>query len=256
MDQTQLKEINMLIDELIAIKQNNKYNAVCLTACDDALTLANTIKQGKNTNNYLLKITTHNGKMQGIRSLSTYKKVCDTCNALKDNKNAICFKCYANKQLTIYKQLAPCLIYNTLLLKYTKLCRRQLPVINDLYFRFEAFSDLQNLQHLQNLYAIARYNKNTQFTIWSKNYKLLIQVKAPKNINIVLSSYYVNTLQPCSDTIIQAIKNKSGCKNIKFFTVYDKQHANNIINCKKSCLTCLECYKKSSKTTFINELLK
>lgn len=255
MDQLQKTELNILINELIAIKQNNINNNICVSACNEALTLANTIKQGKNTNNFLLKITTHGGKMQGIRSLSTYKKVCDTCNALKDNKNAICFKCYANKQLTIYKQLAPCLIYNTLLLKYTKLCRRQLPVINDLYFRFEAFSDLQNLQHLQNLYAIARYNKNTQFALWSKNYKLLTQVKAPKNINIVLSSYYVNTLQPCSDTIIQAIKNKSGCKNIKFFTVYTRDHNINI-NCKKRCLTCLECYKAKQKTEYINEILK
>ena len=255
MDQLQKNEINSLIDELLTIKQNNIKNNICVSACNEALTLANTIKQGKNTNNFLLKITTHSGKMQGIRSLSTYKKVCDTCNALKNDKNAICFKCYANKQLTIYKQLAPCLIYNTLLLKYTKLCRRQLPVINDLYFRYEAFSDLQNLQHLQNLYAIARYNKNTQFTIWSKNYKLLTLAKAPKNINIVLSSYYVNTLQPCSDILIKAIKEKSGCKNIKFFTVYDKQHANNI-NCKKSCLTCLECYKAKQKTEYINEILK
>lgn len=255
MDQLQRIEINSLIDELITIKQENSKNNICVSACDDALMLANTIKQEKDTSNFLLKITTHSGKMQGIRSISTYKLVCDTCLSLKDNKKTICNKCYANKQLTLYKQLTPCLIYNTLLLKYTKLCRRQLPVINDLYFRYEAFSDLQNLQHLQNLYAIARYNKNTQFTIWSKNYKLLTQVKAPKNINIVLSSYYVNTLQPCCDVIIKAIKEKSGCKNIKFFTVYDKQHANNI-NCAKSCLTCLKCYKKSDKTAFINEILK
>lgn len=256
MDQKQIAEIQKLVTELQTIKTNNLYNSVCVTACDDALKVADALLNNKPTKNYLLKITKHGGKMQGINSLSTYKLVCDTCLSLKDNKKTICSHCYADKQLTIYKQLAPCLIYNTLLLKYTKLHARQLPIINDLYFRFESFSDLQNIQHLQNLYRIAKYNSNTQFALWSKNIKLLSQIKAPKNVNIIISNYFLNS---CifDEYTTSKLKAATGAKHVKIFTVYDKKHIASVSqNCQKKCLSCLKCYKKHDVTMFINELLK
>ena len=194
--------------------------------------------------------------MHGIRSLSTYKLVCDTCLSLKDNKKTICNKCYADRQLTMYKQLAPCLIYNTLLLKYTKLAARQLPVINDLYFRFESFSDIQNIQHLENLYKIAKYNKYTNFALWTKNYKIVKQLKAPQNVNIILSSIFLNACI-LDEYNAAKIKESTGAKHIKIFTVYDKKHIKSVSqNCQKSCINCLKCYKKHDVTMFINELLK
>lgn len=256
MDQLQITEIKKLIDELnnIALLNNNNYRV--LNACKDALDVAYDLLENKNTSKYQLKITTHSGKMQNIRSLSTYKLVCDTCMSLKDNKKAICNKCYADKQLAMYKQLAPCLIYNTLLLKYTKLSTRQLPIINDLYFRFEAFSDLQNAQHLENLYKIAKYNKNCHFALWTKNIKLIKQFKTPANVNIIISNYFINACIFDEYTAAQ-IKATTGAKNIKVFTVYDKKHITSVSqNCAKKCITCLKCYKKHDVTMFINELLK
>ena len=196
-------DIKLLIDDVNNIALFNDNNYIVLNACKDALRLAYDLLEGKKTDNYLLKITTHQGKMQGINSLSTYKKVCDTCNALKDNKNAICHKCYADKTLSMYKQLSPVLIYNTLLLKYTALKNRQLPVINASYFRFEAFSDLQNAQHLKNLYKIARYNPQCRFALWTKNYKLVMTEKTPRNINLILSSPFPNnSLTACAKTLM------------------------------------------------------
>lgn len=257
LNKEQQNEIYLLINELQTIKEQNAKNNHCLNACDDALKLANDLLNNKDTKRYLLKITTHSGKMKNIRSISTYKLVCNTCLKLKDNKKTICFHCYADKQLTIYKQLAPALIYNTLLLKYTKLNARQIPVINDLYFRFESFSDLQNEQHLINLYNIAKHNPQTSFALWSKNYKLLTQQKTPKNIIIVLSSPFLNMRLWSFNTLCDILKNKCNAKNIKLFTVYDKEQIKNMDqNCLKNCVTCLKCYKKTDKTTYINELLK
>lgn len=250
-------DIKLLIDDVNNIALFNDNNYIVLNACKDALRLAYDLLEGKKTDNYLLKITTHQGKMQGINSLSTYKKVCDTCNALKDNKNAICHKCYADKTLSMYKQLSPVLIYNTLLLKYTALKNRQLPVINASYFRFEAFSDLQNAQHLKNLYKIARYNPQCRFALWTKNYKLVMTEKTPRNINLILSSPFINMRLWSFNTLYDAIKKSTGAKNIKLFTVYDKKRIKDAgQNCEQKCINCLKCYKANDKNIFINEKLK
>lgn len=256
MDQSQLKDIEKLINELQNIKTENAHNLRAVAACDEALKLASDIINNKSTKNYLLKITKHGGKMSGIRSLSTYKLVCNTCLQFKDNKKTICNKCYADRQLKLYKQLAPCLIYNTLLLKYTKLSARQLPFINELYFRFESFSDLQNAQHLENLYKIARYNKKTRFALWTKNYKLIKSMKTPQNVNIILSSVLLNACV-LDEYNAAKMKTATGAKNIKIFTVYDKKHITTVKqNCAKKCITCLKCYKAHDNTLFINEILK
>lgn len=254
------QELDEIISLLIInneIRTSNLNNSKVVTICNEVESLGNAILQGKRTDNYLLKITTHQGKMKGIRSLSTYKYVSETCLKLKDNKHCICNKCYVDKTLRVYKQVEPTLIYNTLLLRYTELSRRQLPVINELYFRFESFSDLQNHNHLKNLYKIARYNPNTMFGLWSKNLSLLMKEKAPKNVNLILSSPLLNHNFVLADTIVEIVKRKTQAKNVKTFSVYDKDHIGEVdFNCAKQCLSCLKCYKKNDKTQNINELLK
>ena len=146
------------------------------------------------------------------------------------------------------------MIYNTLLLKYTDLKQRQLPIINDLYFRFESFSDLQNEQHLKNLYKIAKANPKTQFALWTKNIALIIKHKAPKNVNLILSNAILNE-QVLGQKIIDIVKAKTDCKHVKVFSVFDDEHMTEQ-NCAQKCITCLKCYKAKDKTSFINELLK
>ena len=243
--------------EIETISKNHQSNARMQTLKGECLNLANDILNGKKTDKYLLKISKHDGKMEGIRSLSTYKLVCNTCLKLKDNKATICSHCYVDNTFKCYPQLSLAMIYNTLLLKYTKLTQRQLPIINDLYFRFESFSDLQNEQHLENLYAIAKHNPYTQFALWSKNYGLVWKYKAPKNVNIILSNYYLNKELANSDKLIEITKARTGAKNVKLFSVYDDEHIQKVgQNCEKHCITCLKCYSKNDKTKVINELLK
>lgn len=250
-------EISILIDTLNnhALTYNNNY--IVLNACKEALQLAHDIIQGKKTDNYMLKITKHDGKMQGIQSLSTYKYMCDTCLKMKNIDGTICKRCYADKTLSLYKQMSATLIYNTLLLKYTTLKNRQLPFINASYFRFESFSDLQNAQHLKNLYKIARYNNNVRFALWTKNIKLLLTEKTPKNVNIIISSPFLNYPLWAFNSLYEILKKKTGTKNIKLFTVYDDEHIKRVTqNCMKKCANCLKCYQSKDKTIYINEKLK
>ena len=253
--QQRAQEFETLLNEINTISKAHQNNDRIQTLKKECLELFNAIRNHKSTERFLLKITTHKGKMQGIRSLSTYKLVCDTCLSLKDNKATICNHCYVDKAFMRYPQLSMAMIYNTLLLKYTKLKDRQLPIINDLYFRFESFSDLQNLQHLQNLYRIARKNPRTQFALWTKNIKLILQEQAPKNVNLILSSPILNECLPMAQSIIDKVKRETNCKHVKVFSVYDDEHIKEQ-NCAQKCITCLKCYKKQDKTTLINELLK
>lgn len=130
-----------------------------------------------------------------------------------------------------------------------------LPTINALYFRFEAFGDLDNANQLINYFNIAKKNPKTKFAIWTKNPWIIDEViksgiSKPKNLNIVLSSLEINKVTDYS---------KYNWVD-RVFTVYDKNYIkdHNIeINCGGlKCMSCLKCYKKSNKTFFINEKLK
>lgn len=241
--------------------------------CDDALTVANALLNNdyKTFIKYQLKYTTHTAeKMRGIQSLSTYKKTSDICKFLSQH-DGICKKCYAEKSLSLYRAtLAPTLIYNTLLLKYIDIDASQIKYINDRYFRFESFSDLQSGKHFTNLLQICKKNKDTIFTLWTKaGYKLRQFMdeenikNLPANINIVFSEFYIN-----KKTDEEYIKNLQTClypkqaitkkytNHIKVFVVYDdeeKRNASNMYLCKNKCLSCLKCYKKSKNLVYIAE---
>lgn len=248
------KELQKIKNEIDLIMLEHKDNERIKTLKNECMQLLQAITEGKSTERFQLKLTTHKGKMEGIKSLSTYKLVCNTCLSLKDNEKLICNKCYVDKAFMRYPQLSMAMIYNTLLLKYTDLKQRQLPIINDLYFRFESFSDLQNEQHLKNLYKIAKYNPRTQFALWTKNIAMIIKHKAPKNVNLILSNAILNE-QVLGQKIIDIVKAKTDCKHVKVFSVFDKEHMQEQ-NCEQKCITCLKCYKAKDKTSFINELLK
>lgn len=204
--------------------------------------------------------TTHGGKMKSIDSLSTNKRICNTCRNNSCVSGAICQKCYAENTLKQYKQLNYSLLYNSLLLKYTYLSKYNMLHLNCKYFRFEAFSDLQNEIHFQNLIQIMKNNKQVHFALWTKNYSLIYKYlqnnKMPRNCNLILSSLFINTcLKNKRDLFLKTENIKEN--QIKIFTVYDKQNINNVnYNCKKSCINCLKCYKANTKEAFINELLK
>ena len=267
-----IKEINGLIDLLHNhILEYADFKSFIKT-CKDALTVATALLNGdkKTFKKFKLKYTTHTAqKMKNINSLSTYKKTSDICKYLSAcavASGGICARCYAEKSIKLYKStLAPTLIYNTLLLKYTYIDNTQIDFINDKYFRFEAFSDLQSAIHFKNLITICKKNKNTIFTLWTKaGYKLIDFMKKedikniPANMNIILSEFYINKSLYDINAVIN-LQNILHSKNaLKVFCVYDseeKRASSGFYLCKNSCATCLKCYEKSKAPLYIAEKL-
>ena len=202
---------------------------------------------------YTLK---HNEKMEGLQSVSTSPLVNTNCEKLSHNLKAICFKCFSIRQLARFKSQDLKLIYNALILNYCDLKSEQIPFINASYFRIEAFGDLITMQQLKNYVKIIKLNKYTHFAWFTKRYDLMLEYfkqggKIPNNCNLILSSPLINT--PLNSGLVNTIKQYF--KNVKVFTVYDKNHIEKVgYNCLKKCKDCLKCY--TSYYNYINESLK
>lgn len=199
--------------------------------------------------------TQHNGKMSGMQSLSTSCMTNKYCKAYSKDPCKVCSKCYAQAQMKMFKNMNSCFSKNADILTNRILTMNEMPMINASLFRFEAFGDLHNETQLINYFNICKANKQTHFALWTKNSFIVESVikqgyKKPKNLNIVLSSHYLNQL--CDYERYDWVD--------KVFTVYTKDFAENNsidINCgSKSCLSCKKCYIKSKNIFLINELLK
>lgn len=199
----------------------------------------------------------HKGKMAGMMSLST-SCTCNTyCKKRSENKETVCSHCYAQRQMKIYKNLEKCLIKNTEILTQKVLEDYELPIINALYFRLEAFGDLNNTTQVINYFNLCKKNPGVRFALWTKNLWLIDSVinhdhiNKPRNLNIIYSSPFLNESNENIFVLYPFID--------KVFTVYEKEFIkkNDIeINCgAKNCLTCAKCYKKN-KLKYINEKLK
>lgn len=202
-----------------------------------------------------LHITTnHSGKMSGMYSLST--NCCDNkyCKAYSQDSSKICSKCYAQTQMKCYKNMKKPLSNNYKLLTTEIIDKAKLPIINALYFRFESFGDIANDIQVINYFNICNKNRGVKFALWTKNPFIVQKVldagyKKPQNLQIVLSSHYINV-----------VADKSRWSFVdKVFTVYSPDYIaehNVDINCgAKSCLKCHKCYKRN-EIEYVNEKLK
>lgn len=212
-----------------------------------------------------INITKHSGKMEGLRSLSTYKNFNENCKRLAQNKLSICSHCYVDKNIKRYSTkegnaLENALVDNHKLLTSRLLTKEEiirLNLFNDVYFRFESFGDLNNEIQLRNYVNIAKHYKNTNFALFTKHYNIVYKFvkenKMPNNINLVLSGIFLNN--PFNTAIVDYIKKYH--KNTITFVVYDEETAeetNTRINCQKKCNTCLNCYKKGKKFDVVEKL--
>lgn len=198
--------------------------------------------------------TKHNGKMDGMMSLSTSCLCNPQCVRYSQDPEKICSKCYARTQMSYMTSMQGCFERNSKLLTERILNKEEMPLVNAAYFRFESFGDLINDVQCINYFGVCKANPATHFALWTKNPHIIEQVlkqgyKKPKNLQIVLSSHYLNKAA-----------NKANYDFVdKVFTVYDKKYIeehNVEINCgARSCLKCHKCYTKNA-TVFINEKLK
>jgi hypothetical protein len=197
----------------------------------------------------------HTGKMAGMYSLSTSNLVNPFCKAHRACKGSICEKCYACAQMKRYTSMQKCMADNFRLLTEKLLTPEQIPVINALVFRFEAFGDVYNAVQVANYFAICKKNPQTRFALWTKNPAVIEKAinagfNKPNNLVIILSSLYINE--------VASIEKWSFVD--KVFTVYDndtieREHVE--INCgANNCFACQKCYHKDNGETYINEKLK
>lgn len=196
----------------------------------------------------------HTGKMEGMTSLSTAVTCNKNCQERSKIKDSICSKCYAQRMSKMYKSLDNKLKANTEELTTRIIPAEELPLINALYFRFEAFGDLNNDIQVINYFNICKKNPGVHFALWTKNPWFIYEAikagnKKPKNLVIILSSPFINKVVEISDKYDFIDK---------VFTVYDKETSKTVnINCgSRKCLECGRCYKKTRQVEYINEILK
>lgn len=204
----------------------------------------------------LIHITKHTGKMAHIPSISTTCLNNILCQARMKTGKTICAHCFSVSIQKRYSQLTKCLIKNTEVLTSSVIAENDLPVLNNIYFRFESFGDLNNEIQVINYFNICKKNPKTRFALWTKNPWFIDKaIKAgnakPENLNIIFSSVFMNDVNLAVANYYTFID--------KVFTVYDKEHAKNVeINCgSRDCWNCGRCYEKhSGGLELVNELLK
>ena len=186
-----------------------------------------------------LKITwNHNGKMQGIASLSTSPLANFLCSKRCKIKGCICEHCYSMAMNKRYTNLQKALIVNTEILNQL-INKKYLPTINSKVFRFEAFGDLNTYNQCINYFNICNKNKGTTFSIWCKNIHIISHVindmgyRKPKNLIVI---YSVSLLNHSID--LNKITNNPRLQFIdKVFTVYTLEYLqDNNINIDKDFL--------------------
>lgn len=195
----------------------------------------------------------HSGKMSGMVSISTSVTTNKRCEKNAQIKGSICEKCFASKQMKVFPNMENPMVENQKILTSSVLPIDILPTINNLYFRFEAFGDLNNATQVKNYFNLCYKNPRTNFALWTKNPNYIADAisdgyKKPENLNIVLSSLFINKERKKTFDFVD-----------KVFTVYDPEYIkkNNInINCgARNCFDCGLCYEKNG-VDIINEKLK
>ena len=204
-----------------------------------------------------LHITTHNGKMKGIESISTSCLLNPYCRNRQTWEGAVCQKCYSKKYLSLRPSLREKLVTNTELLSEQLLEDSDFPLLNAYVFRLESFGDLVNETQLKNYIALCNKNPHVNFALWTKNLWICENVFTnqmilkPNNLVIIYSSEFLNKAADIDRCIHWYVDH--------VFTVFTKEFVkdNDIyINCGAAkCLACLLCYSKDTEF-YINEILK
>lgn len=197
--------------------------------------------------------TKHTGKMEGMASISTSVTTNERCAKNAQIEGSICQKCFAAKQMRVFPTMEKPMIENQRILTSSILEFDVLPYINNLYFRFEAFGDLNNEIQVINYFNICKKNPGVKFALWTKNPDYIQKAldmghTKPDNLNIILSSLFINKERKNVFSFVD-----------KIFTVYDPTfiEENNVdINCgARNCFSCGLCYEKNN-VHIINEKLK
>lgn len=205
----------------------------------------------------------HNGKMEGMTSISTSCRNNTFCEKMSKIEGTICQKCYAQRQLKAYaKTMMPKYEKSTQELTSRILTWNELPIFDNSVniVRVESFGELNNTIQAINYINIIRKNPFINFGWWTKRPNLIaralkemgLTAEALDNCNVIYSNPYIDTMPKIHK--YPFIKG--------YFTVWSSEEKalenGQLINCgKKKCKECLNCYDLHEEGIFfINELLK
>ena len=207
-----------------------------------------------NTNT--VHITIGHCKLLGVNSINTSTTTNPYCYTQRKNPLKICSKCYAKRFEALRSVLLGAFERNSFLYK-KPIAIKELPVINAKCFRFHSYGELHNTLHLENYAAIARFNPETTFALWTKRPSLATRAFAPgkppkpSNLILIYGSPYLDKIEDLPNQYFD-----------KVFTVFTKEGAQEFedafnigMNCHGSCVSCLKCYQHNDQT-FIRELVK
>ena len=201
----------------------------------------------------------HTGKMEGMFSISTSCELNKHCQARSKLKGSICEKCFAFANFKMRPSMRARYRHNTELLTSSVLPFDVLPILNNLYFRFESFGDLNNSIQVKNYFNICYKNPRTTFALWTKNPFYIANAirdgyKKPENLIVLYSSPMIDA-NVDTKTLLRVFPFID-----KVFTVYSDEKTaaahGRTINCgTRVCLDCLRCYTHNNDTE-VSELLK
>jgi hypothetical protein len=198
-----------------------------------------------------VSISRDEGKIIGISSINTLPQLNEFCENMSKNKACICSECYAIRALETYRKNAvPCYVLNSLIL-VQPIPIEKLPVIKTELGRFNAFGELFNMVHLENLLNICRKNPLVKFSLFSKRLDLICKIEnKPGNLTIVYSN-------PKIDSPIKKVVPCSGIDivfNVLSPAYIETNNAEKKVNCSGTCNDCRLCYNSSKKVIY--EVLK
>lgn len=182
-----------------------------------------------------LWISEHKGKMLGIPSISTSTLSNRFCQC---KFAEVCDYCYAEQMESYRRTLQEKLKRNSELLSSRMLSEAEVPrFVPGLTVRFNAFGELINRTHLDNLVQIASLNEGCSFGLWTKRYNLTRGLKKPKNLFLVASAYGLDTYEDPkeSEAFLKA--------HPEFNRLFVVCTTGKDINCRLECNSCRVCYR-------------
>ena len=228
-----------------------------------------------------LHISKGSFKLEKIDNISTNTLSNKYCIKQNKKNNIICKVCYSFKGLNFRKTMIPLLENNSKLLSTNIIDIDFLPIIYNIYFRFNSHGELINEIHLINLINIVNKNKHCNFALWTKrndiikkyfdknnkpdnliliysNSKLNNPMNKPpkyfnKTFNNIIKLSYKDYFKKYTMFINKKDINKEFKINIKKqYDIYIKDfNKNNNVNCYQKCINCLKCYKHNDIKTII-----
>ena len=193
------------------------------------------------------------GKLQGFRAINTNTVTNEFCIKMYNSKNKkiICTKCYSHDMLNTFRKNNQGALQRNSDLLSKHYIDNQVPVLNDLYFRFNAHGELINELHLQNLVSICKHNPKTNFALWSKRKNIIKKYfdnnKKPSNLILVYSNPITN--KPIDIRDIPQYFDKT-FNNVDYDKFTKEQ------NCTGKCIDCLKCYTHNNDNTIVEAIKK